>query len=277
MRTTAAQQVRVEVALDDGTTWKGTEQELRAKHPTWLAYAKVVKSVQPVQHREEEDSYNDVWPPRTKNSTLRYTTPQTPRTTPTYHVHPDHVVSVRRASLVGQHSTQNTIRQQQTPEQDGPNIPTRRENLHVFFGRWLLVVGSFLVVMLIGWIVLSAFGSWMQIKRDDYTYGRPRTFQIDYNVGHGTVVKPYSHFIALNLNRHIEVIEIPGEDASRSQIYVGPTLLGPGQDLTPVTLSFEGGTPGHPNLVLHVSDSTFLFLNEQVKGMWKFVPAPNQE
>src|SRR2546425_1583080 len=41
-------------------------------------------------------------------------------------------------------------------------------------------------------------------------YGRPRTFQTDAVVGHNDSAASPSHFIAINLNRHVEVIECPG-------------------------------------------------------------------
>lgn len=87
-----------------------------------------------------------------------------------------------------------------------------------------------------------------------------------------------SHFIAQNLDKHIIVIEIPGDNPSKSEIYLAPTLVGDGQEFTPVTLSFEdvNHDPQHPALVIHVLDSRFVFLNQKVNGVWKFVPAPNQ-
>jgi hypothetical protein len=96
-----------------------------------------------------------------------------------------------------------------------------------------------------------------------------------WNVGHGTAQNPDSHFVALNLSKRIEIIEID-PDASKSVIILGPQLYGAGQELTPVTLTFEGGTPGHPDLVVHIADARVVFLNKQVNGVWKFVPAQNQ-
>ena len=134
-----------------------------------------------------------------------------------------------------------------------------------------------MLIFVVGWIALTAFASWWQVTLDDWHYGRPRTFQADANVGHGTAQNPMSHFIALNLNRHIEVVEIPGGDPAKSSIYVGPILIGPGDDLAPVTLTFEDvNGDGHSDLVIHVGDSKFVFLNKLVNGVWKFVPAPNQ-
>jgi hypothetical protein len=140
--------------------------------------------------------------------------------------------------------------------------------------HWLVWVGLTMCSMLVGWYALTALGNWWQTMQNDWQYGRPRTFQIDANVGHGTASHPDSHFIALNLDRKIIVIEIPGDDPTHARIYIGPTLIGPGEDLTPVTLSFEDvNGDGRLDFVIHVGDSTFIFLNQK-DGTFK--AAPNQ-
>lgn len=155
--------------------------------------------------------------------------------------------------------------QSQEPQTD--DLPRHRRRFH-----WLFWVGLAICLMIAGSILFTMVAAWWQVTQDDWHYGRPRTFQTDANVGHGTARNPQSHFIALNLNRHIEVIEIPGNDASKSKIYLGPTLIGPGEDLTPVTLSFEDvNHDGRPDLVLHVGDATVLFLNQK-DGTFKAVP-----
>src|SRR5260370_13597993 len=53
-----------------------------------------------------------------------------------------------------------------------------------------------------------------------------------------------------------------GGDASHSIVYSGPVLLGPGQDLTPVTLSFRDvNHDGKVDLVVTVAGSQFVFMN----------------
>ena len=119
-----------------------------------------------------------------------------------------------------------------------------------------------MLIMILGWIALSAFSSWWQVTLDDWHYGRPRTYQTDAVVGHRDSAQNPSHFIAMNLNRHITIIEIPGGDVSKSVVYNGPTLLGPGQDLTPVTLSFQDvNHDGKPDMIVNVQGSQFVFLN----------------
>jgi len=67
----------------------------------------------------------------------------------------------------------------------------------------------------------------------------------------------------LNLNRHIQIIEFPGGDAAKAKVYIGPVLIGQGQDLAPVTLSFKDvNGDGKPDMIVNVQDSRFVFINE---------------
>ncbi len=136
--------------------------------------------------------------------------------------------------------------------------------------HWLFFVGLAMLAMILGWVALSAFGSWWQTTLDDWRYGRPRTYQTDAVVGHHDSAQNPSHFMAINLDRRIIVIEIPGGDVSKSVVYTGPTLLGPGQDLTPVTLTFQDiNRDGKPDMIVNVQGSQFVFLNQN----GAFVPA----
>jgi hypothetical protein len=153
-----------------------------------------------------------------------------------------------------------------SPKRSSPEPPRpvhRRPRMH-----WLFYVGLSMLIMLLGWIALSYFFQWRQVTQDDWHYGRPRTFQIDAVVGHGDTPTSPSHFIALNLNRHIEIIEIPGGDATHMRVYLGPILMGEGQELAVVTLSFRDvNGDGLPDMLVRVQDSTIVFLNE--KGQFR--------
>lgn len=236
-----------------------------------------------------EGEYDDVWPVRPASSARRYQSLADVRTE-TGRAADVQAQSSRRASgRVGneRHTIppRRTATQARVPAVQAPSRvyidegnsrttdayrPSRR-----FIGgqrrfHWLVFVGLALLVMILGWLALSALGSWWQTMQDDWSYGRPRTFQIDQVVGHHDSSRNPSHFIAMNLNRHILVIEIPGGDVSKSVVYSGPTLLGPGQDLTPVTLSFQDlNHDGKPDMIVNVQGSQFIYLN--VNGT--FVPA----
>ncbi len=127
-----------------------------------------------------------------------------------------------------------------------------------------------LIAVIVGMLVMAAFvvalstiGSWWQVHQDDVTYGRPRTFQIDAVVGHNDSPSNPSHFIFVNLNRHVVIIELPGGDSTHARIYNGPTLFGDGQNLTPVTAEFRDVTgDGKPDMIVHIQDQRLVFIND---------------
>ena len=82
-------------------------------------------------------------------------------------------------------------------------------------------------------------------------------------VGHSDSARNPSHFIALNLNRHIEVIELSGGDVTKAHIYTGPTLIGDKQEFAPVTLSFRNVTKGGKlDMIIAVGQSRFVYVND---------------
>lgn len=110
-------------------------------------------------------------------------------------------------------------------------------------------------------LLVVVLGQWVQTASDDLHYGRPRTFQMDAFVGYETGSTP-SHFIALNLQGQIEIIELPGGDATHARMYVGPHLYGEGSDLVPVTLRFvEGAQPHHPDMLILFQNTQVVFHN----------------
>lgn len=129
--------------------------------------------------------------------------------------------------------------------------------------HWLVFVGLTMFLMVLGWVALTVVANWYQVTQDDLHYGRPRTFQCDAVVGHHDSSANPSHFIAVNLNRHIEVIEQPGGDPTKAHLYLVLTLLGDGEDLTPVTVSFKDVTGnGKLDMLVHIAGQTMVYLNE---------------
>jgi hypothetical protein len=123
-----------------------------------------------------------------------------------------------------------------------------------------------MLAMLALWMGGSLLLTWWQVTQDDWHYGRPRTFQTDAVVDHTDSATSPSHFLAINLNRRVEVIECPGGDCAHALIYLGPMLLGYGEDLTPVTLTFEDvNGDGKPDMVIHIQDQRIVFINEDGK------------
>ena len=127
----------------------------------------------------------------------------------------------------------------------------------------LLLLGRGMIAMLILWTLLTLAVSWWNTTWDDIHYGRPRTYQTDIVVGHNDSASNPSHFIALNLNGRIEVIEFPGGDASKARIYIGPQLYGAGQELIPVTLSFADVNGNqHPDMIIRFQDTRIVYIND---------------
>jgi hypothetical protein len=125
------------------------------------------------------------------------------------------------------------------------------------------ILGMGMLLALVLWVGGSYVLSWWSNHQLDSTYGNPRTYQTDQNVGHGTANDPNSHFIAENLHGEIMVIEIPGDDPSKSKIYLGPQLYGDNADLTPVTLTFKDvNGSGKLDMIIHVQDQNIVFLND---------------
>jgi hypothetical protein len=128
----------------------------------------------------------------------------------------------------------------------------------------LLYLGVGMIAMLALWTLLTMAVSWWNMTWDDIHYGRPRTFQTDAFVGHNESAGTASHFIAINLNGRVEIIEFPGGDGSKAHIYLGPQFYGTGDDLIPVTLSFIDVNGDHlPDMIIHVQSSRIVFINGQ--------------
>ncbi len=229
------------------------------------------------------DEYDDVWPTRMPSSARRY---HSDVKAEIGHVPADVQSGPGGAIIMG--SRRNAVPPRRTASRSTPPLlkavreeSPETEEIKPFLrsGRgalsveqmpnvllhmhWLVYLGAILLMMLLGWAVLSVVGNWWQVMQDDWQYGRPRTYQIDQAVGHSDSDQQPSHFIALNLNRHVQVIEFPGGDSARAKIYVGPILLGPGGDLAPVTLTFKDVNGDHKlDMIVSVQGNRFVFIND---------------
>lgn len=191
---------------------------------------------------------------RSHTSAVRYNQPAAPtQGRVRYEFRPEQTIP-RRAHAVPPNDTPTT---EDLPE----TRPKRQKRAHSRF--WLIYIGVGMLAMLALWVGLQMFLSWWQVRSDDATYGRPRTYQFDAVVGHSDSADNPTHIIIINLNRHIVVIELPGSDPSHARIYSGPTLLGDGQDLTPVTgKAIDVNGDGKPDLILYVQDQRIVFIND---------------
>lgn len=132
----------------------------------------------------------------------------------------------------------------------------------MFGGTLLLIVSTVLVS--------CGFNS----NSDTITYGTPRTFQMDAVVGHHDGPGKPSHFVVINTNGLIEVMEFPGGDSAHERTYIGPRLSGTHAGQAPVNLSFIDVTGnGRLDMVIQAQGNQFVLLNDGEK----FVPVPASE
>ena len=140
----------------------------------------------------------------------------------------------------------------------------KRRALSLTHAHPLLYLGMGMLSMILLWMLLSGFIGWFNTTMDNIHYGYPRTYQTDAFVGHNEQARVPSHFIAINLHGHIEIIEMPGGDAAHARIYLGPQLYGAGADLVPVTLKFEDVNGDHlPDMIVQFQGSQVIYINDQ--------------
>ena len=271
-------QTRVEVPLNDGTVWRGTEAQLRRVHPDWIPYAQRIQPRGPVRNttradwenststilRDENgrvtvlndldsDEEDEQWPGRLPSSSVRWQ-PLPGSGNTHYQIHPDQIIP-RRA-----HANPTTSRARGTEDVPQAKPKSRRRG---FMAHPLLYLGVGMVAMLALWVAGQMFVNWWTLHQDDSTYGRPRTYQFDAVFGHNDSASNPTHIIIINLNRHVILIELPGGDATRARIYNGPTLFQDGGDLIPITgKAIDVDGDGKPDLVLFIQDQRIAFIND---------------
>lgn len=219
------------------------------------------------------DAEFDSDPPRSNTTAIRRTTLPVPRPPTAGLPRSASPIPPRRTGQARPSTSLNdpiTIR----PPTRGTTKPQPPPKKNIFSGKvhWLLPVGIGMIAMLVLWELGSLALAWGLARADDLRYGNPRTYQTNAVVGHGgdSALHP-SHFIAINLNRQAIVVEFPAGSQVGALSYVVPYyILGPGGDLTPITLEFRDVTgDGKPDMIIHIhlqaQDQTFVFVNDGTK------------
>jgi hypothetical protein len=138
------------------------------------------------------------------------------------------------------------------------NEPPPRRHIH-----WSFLLGLGMILMLALWVLGSAALAWWQNHQLDSIYGMPRTYQADQVVGHGDSPAHPTHFIAVNLNSKITIIEIPGGNNQHARIYSGPSLFSDNGGTIPVTLEFyDVNGDGKVDMIVHVGDQKIMYVND---------------
>jgi hypothetical protein len=98
-----------------------------------------------------------------------------------------------------------------------------------------IIVSLVIIVMVGGWWLLTTVSTWWTSWQDDLHYGNPRTFQVDQFVGQGDSPTFPDHFIAININGRVVVVQLNVQHPELDHTY-GITTTDP---TTPVSLTFR--------------------------------------
>jgi hypothetical protein len=124
-----------------------------------------------------------------------------------------------------------------------------------------LVTG--LLALLAIYAIMGNVVTWGRSRLDDLRYGSTRTFHMEAVVGHDDGEGTPTHLIAMNLNRQVVIVEIPGGDPGKTRTLTGPYLVGAGEDKTPVLLQLEDiNRDGAKDLVVNVKNEAIIYLNK---------------
>ena len=200
--------------------------------------------------------YPDEFPRVVPKSAVYHTTQSHPGT---------RSVSQRRSSPIPARASRTRLDvvsgpppRRQSSRQSVTEALPRRWRLHP-----LLIVGLALIIAILGWVVFTSVATWVTNTENHWQYGYPRTAQYDVVVGHQDSAAHPSHFIALNDNGQVEVIEFPGGDTSHARIYTGVAIVGQNANLVPVTLAFRDvNGDGKLDMIVIAGNARYVFLNE---------------
>ncbi|MBV9688148.1 MAG: hypothetical protein JO202_00385 [Ktedonobacteraceae bacterium] len=126
---------------------------------------------------------------------------------------------------------------------------------------WLTFVGIGMIVAILLVFAFNALSQWWSNHQLDATYGFPRTYQTDAVVYQGDSADHPSHYIFLNLNGTVQIIELPHGDSAHARIYKGPTLVMDNADLVPVTGEFKM-INGKEEMIVHIGDQEIIYVSD---------------
>ncbi|HEU5102857.1 MAG TPA: VCBS repeat-containing protein [Roseiflexaceae bacterium] len=128
---------------------------------------------------------------------------------------------------------------------------------------WWTTALIYILLLVLGYLLITPIIGWGQRRLDDMRYGFPRTTQIDGFVGHGEQGGIPTHLIALNLQRQVSILEIPGGDTGKVRALVGPYLVGAdGENVTPFLSLQDMNGDGQTDLLLQVREEIVVYIND---------------
>lgn len=127
--------------------------------------------------------------------------------------------------------------------------------------HWLLILGIGMVLMFGLYLGINWVGNWWTNHQLDASYGFPRTYQTDAIVYPGDTAANPSHYIFLNLNSTVEIIELPHSDSVHARIYKGPQIFSDNAALVPVTGEFRN-VNGKVEMLVHIQNQVIVYIND---------------
>ncbi len=128
---------------------------------------------------------------------------------------------------------------------------------------WWGAALAYVLLLLLGYMLLTPVVSWGQRRVDDIRYGFPRSTQIGAFVGHGEEGGEPTHLIALNLRGQVSILELPGGDATQVKSVAGPYLVGADGPYAVPHLSTKDVTgDSRPDLLLQVREEIVVYVND---------------
>lgn len=135
---------------------------------------------------------------------------------------------------------------------------------------------ALLLALLAVYAVVGVVQSRVNVMLDDLRYGRPRTHHLAAFVGHGEESGRPTQLTAINLNREIVVLELPGGDATKVRSISGPYLFGAEEHLTPATLTVRDvDGDGQVDLLVNIRREQIVYLNKD--GAFRLPTAAEQQ
>jgi hypothetical protein len=169
------------------------------------------------------------------------------------------------STVVVRHRPYTQVETVRVRETDDLEDSQPRRHLHplVYVGVGLLFLSLFITAY-------TYIPQAWQRHLDDMQYGYPRTYQTDANVGHGGV----SHFIVLNKQGTIEVVELPPDPTKNTpRLYLITSFANDGADLIPATVSFHDITGnGRLDMIVTVYNGTNPTIYQLYNDGTKFKP-----
>lgn len=140
--------------------------------------------------------------------------------------------------------------------------PARRTSAFMQRVQALLYGITLLLAVFALYLLIGLLLDRVHVLVDDARYGRPRTSHLSARVGHGDESIRPTHLAAINLDRQIVVIELPGGDPAQVRTFMGPYLVGADEHLTPVTLDLRDvDGDGAADLLVNIRQEQIVYLN----------------